>query len=286
MCFSAWNEPILRPNCSRIFEYSTAISIVRQRAAEAVGRDADAGEIEEPREDRPALALDADERRLRDGDVLQHELADAPREVEVPLRLHAHALGAALHQEERDAGGTACRPSCARRRGTRRRPRVLHEELRARQHVPVARLARRRLDARRIVRGRPPRDERAWRTRRRRGSAGSQAARCASVPARSSAAITSWVGGMGRARRRAQLLEHQRQVERAEPEAALLLGDDEPHPSELGHLLVELARHAVVRLGGLTHQRRRALPCQELARRALQRFLLLREAEVDHGART
>src|SRR5262245_14024068 len=52
------------------------------RTAQAVGRDADRGEVEEPRQERPPLSLDADQRGLRHCDVLQHQLAEAPGEVD------------------------------------------------------------------------------------------------------------------------------------------------------------------------------------------------------------
>src|SRR5207249_1691822 len=78
------------------------------------------------------------------------------------------------------------------------------------------------------------------------------------------------------------LLHDDHQVAVAEPEAAVLLGQDDARPAEPGHLAPERAREAV-RVGRVT-QRPDALqgraPRDELARRVLEELLLFREDQV------
>src|SRR6185436_2594671 len=115
-------------------------------AAEAVGRDADAGDVEETREDGPALALAPDERRLGNERVLQVELAHATGQIEPVLRLHAGALRAALDQEERHAGLRRAGLRAGRDEEDVGAGRVLHEELRAGEEPSVLRALGGRLD--------------------------------------------------------------------------------------------------------------------------------------------
>src|SRR5204863_532852 len=69
----------------------------------------------------------------------------------------------------------------------------------------------------------------------------------------------------------AQLFQHQRELEDAEPETALGLGDDEAHPAERGHLRVERGRDPVGRRRGLAHECGRTLAREEVARHAPER---------------
>src|SRR5438552_8986024 len=72
-------------------------------ATEAVGGDADRTEVEQALEEPPALAFAAEQRRRRQRDVAQGELADAAREVDGLLGADAHAGRLARDEEERYA---------------------------------------------------------------------------------------------------------------------------------------------------------------------------------------
>src|SRR5262249_22935776 len=82
----------------------------------------------------------------------------------------------------------------------------------------------------------------------------------------------------------AQLLEHDHQVDPAEPGAAVRLGYDDAEPSEPSHLRPQLAREALaVRLVAQRPDAlERRLPLHELAGRPLQDLLLLDQGER-HG---
>ena len=254
------------------------------RAAEAVGRDADRGEVEKARQHRPSLARVAEKRAIRQRDVLQHHLAEAAAEIDVTVRLHADAPHAPIDEEEGHALGTGAGLRACRHQEDVRRLGFRDEELRAGQHPAVAFPGRPGLDARRLLliallhmgdRGeRLASDEPREPCRALRGRAGTQ------QPGDHELGGEEGAGGSDAP----QLLQHERQVESGEPQAALLLGHEQAHPAELGHLPVEIAWHAVVGLRRLPHQRGRAFACQELPRRPLQRLLLLGQAEIDHAA--
>jgi hypothetical protein len=81
------------------------------------------------------------------------------------------------------------------------------------------------------------------------------------------------------------LLDEQREVEELQAGSAVRLRHDEPRPAELGDLVVEGARIAVLALRHLTDELRRALALEQLPRRALQQFLILAETEIHRDPR-
>ena len=81
----------------------------------------------------------------------------------------------------------------------------------------------------------------------------------------------------------AHLLEHDHEVDEVEPGAAVLLGQDEPHPAELGHLLPQLAGEADLVLHHLADEGHGRFLREEVARRAAQHLLLFAEAEIHWG---
>src|SRR5437016_8597549 len=209
------------------------------------------------------------------------DLAHSAREIDGLRGPHENAGGARLDQEQRYGVPP-------RARGDQHQLRARHprdEELRAGEPPAVARAARGVRDAARVVAvallqvgegGEAlARDQLRQPRLALRRRAGAQEG------------VDHELGRQERPRggRAAELLEHQRQVEGREPEPAVRLRHDEPHPAELGHLGVERARHPVRHLRGLAHERGRALAREELARRALERLLLIGEPEVDHFPR-
>jgi len=258
--------------------YSTAISSTRSAPPQAVGGDPEGAEVEEARERVCAFAFPADERVAADRHVAQLDLAHAAREVDRLRRSEPHAGRPRLDQEERRA---ARRPRRDEHHVGARN--AEHEELPAAQPIPVARAAGTQRDARRVVRvallqvgerpERLPRDQ-----------AGQPRAplcpRARAQQRRGHQLAAEEGAGRGDA---TELLQHQAELEDAEPETAPRLRDDEPHPAELGHLRVERAGNPFGRVRRLAHERGRTFAREEFARRALQRLLLLGEPEVDHA---
>ena len=79
----------------------------------------------------------------------------------------------------------------------------------------------------------------------------------------------------------AELLAHHGQLDEAEPEAAVGLGDRQRGPVELGHPAPQLLG-VLVLLDDTAHERDGALALEHGAHRLLQRLLVLGEFEL-HG---
>ena len=78
----------------------------------------------------------------------------------------------------------------------------------------------------------------------------------------------------------AHLVEHQGQLHQAQPRAALLLGEGQAEPAELGHLVPELLAVAALVVHHRAHVGRGALLVQGRAHRVAQQDLILAEREV------
>ena len=76
------------------------------------------------------------------------------------------------------------------------------------------------------------------------------------------------------------LVQQHHQVHPGEPGAALLLGNGQAEPAQLGQLLPQLGRVARPRLHDLAHLLERAARVEELAHFRAQQLLLFRESEV------
>ncbi len=84
----------------------------------------------------------------------------------------------------------------------------------------------------------------------------------------------------GRKERATRLLEHHREIDPAEPHAAVLVGEREAHPAELGHALPQVTREARRRLRELADLLERAVLVEELPQLGAQQLLFFRESEV------
>ena len=84
--------------------------------------------------------------------------------------------------------------------------------------------------------------------------------------------------------RAAQLLQHERQLHEAEPGAALLLGEGEAEPAELGHLAPEIVAVALGVVHHLADVRGRAALVERRADGVLEENLVVGEREVHRAA--
>ena len=279
LCLIAWNDPIGRPNCTRTLAYSTAISSTFWRPADLLGGEADGGQVEHAGHEVPPAALGPDQPGRRVGELqpgllagLVHRRqrgAGQPGGVALDGEQADAGVGAGEHQHE--IGGVA----------------VDHEHLGAGQGVTVARRRRRHLDAGLV----PPAGRLGEGERGDRLAAG-DAGKVVTLR-RLVAAQQQGVGRQhdGREERRAQqrpphLLEHDAQLDVAEPGPAELLGDVHALQAHLlGHLRPHGAVEAVLGLHLLAHRGFRALGVEERAHGPAQLVLLLGEGEVHGGNR-
>src|SRR5581483_10454536 len=253
LCLMAWNEPMGRPNCTRTFAYSTAISSTFcapptcSAASATAARSSTRSSTDQP---APSVPM---------------RVAGVPENSSFAC-LRVWSVVASGDEDE-----------------IRRVP-VEHEHLRAVERVPVTRLRRLDRDAA-LVPTTALLGERERGDRLARRDPGQQLL-LGGVVAR----VQQRVGGEHDRRevRRGQqgaahLLEHDGELDVAEALAAELLGDDE-------RLQAELVRHlrprgGVVALGRLHEAadlRLARLVVEELADDAAELFLLLGEGEV-HG---
>src|SRR5688572_2668756 len=255
------------------------------RAPEAVGRDAETGEIGEPLEKRPGGALAPEDRVPCDVCAPQRHGAEAARHVEACVRRDAHAGLAALDGAERDAAAAVRRARAGDDEEEVGGGRVEHHRHRPAEGHPAALARRAHCD---VVRRRRAR---VLRHGQRRERLAAYEPRQPSLAKRRRAAVEERRDRELRRKERSRrgdasdLLAERGQLERAEAEAARVLRDEYAHPAELGHLAVEPARHAVLAGRTVAHEERRTLACEELACAPLERLLIGGEPEVDHAGR-
>ena len=286
LCWIAWNEPIGRPNCTRLFAYATARS--RQRCAPPTcsAASAMAARSRIRSSAAAARAFLAEPRRGGHAHALQLDLGEPPGLIERRKRAPLHALRVGGHREEREAflsaaplarappppaaprSGRPARSACGPRAGSPRPAGARWS--RSRRHPSSCRARRRPASP---ACG-PPRSP---------GAARAAARRCRPPAARSRPGRRVEKKG---AQSSASPIVSSSAVSSTAPRPSppYVLGDAHGRPAQLGgDLLPQLGREAELALHRASHLLRGGVLRQEGARGLAQRLLLLGEGEAHAG---
>ena len=248
------------------------------RAAAHLGAQRDLGPIEHVRQHRPSLTGRAEHRLVADLHAIEPDLAQPAGLVQRLEQPRFHAGPGAVHDEQRDAVGRTRRADdVIRGMG------VGHEQLDAVQHVAAAVPVRGEPDAVLVPAG-GCFQQRQGELGPARGHAGQQRRLLLGAAARGYARRAQ--GDRGKERTRQHGLTHffqnDRQIDQRQAGTAVLLGDSQAGPAQLGHAVPDLVGVAAVVLHHLAHVRHRTFLAQEIRGRPAEEVLFFAEAEI-HG---